>query len=332
MERPRAARHHEVVSLFWRVFAINAAVLVAAVAVLALSPATVSSRIEAGEVAVLGVGVAARARRQPARCCGACSRPLEQLTALMHRVDPLAPGRRIAVERRRREVGRARRRVQRHARPARGRAPRERPPRARRAGGRAAADRARAPRRDRPDAHRRGPAARDARAPRARRSCARSCGRSRRRARGPRGGARIARRLRPEALDELGLRARSSALGSGSPSAAASRVAATLDGDLPALGPEDELVVYRVAQEASTNVVRHAGASRVELELERDDGARRAARARRRPRHRRRRAAPGAGGSAACASARCSSAASSTVEHRARRTAPRSRLRLPGEQ
>jgi two-component system sensor histidine kinase UhpB len=57
MERSRAARHHEVVSLLWRVFAINAAVLVAAVAVLVLSPATVSPRIEGSEVAVLGVGV-----------------------------------------------------------------------------------------------------------------------------------------------------------------------------------------------------------------------------------------------------------------------------------
>ena len=73
MERSRAARHHEAVSLFWRVFAINAAVLVAAVAVLALSPATVSSRIDGGEVAVLAVGVALVLARQPARCCGACS-------------------------------------------------------------------------------------------------------------------------------------------------------------------------------------------------------------------------------------------------------------------
>ena len=54
-----ARRHHEVVSLFWRVFAINAVVLVAAVAVLALSPATVSERIHAGEqLAVLAIGVA----------------------------------------------------------------------------------------------------------------------------------------------------------------------------------------------------------------------------------------------------------------------------------
>ena len=63
-----------------------------------------------------------------------------------------------------------------------------------------------------------------------------------------------------------------------------------------------ELVLYRVAQEALTNALRHAGCSRVTIELRRDDGRRRAAR---RPT-----TAPGsatpcpAPASAACASAR----------------------------
>ena len=98
MEAPRPARHDEVVSLFWRVFAINAVVLVAAVLVLALSPATVSSRIETGQVLVLGIGdglvlaVNLLALRR-------VFSPLERLTALMRRVDPLAPGQRIEVER-----------------------------------------------------------------------------------------------------------------------------------------------------------------------------------------------------------------------------------------
>ena len=48
------------VSLFWRVVAINAAVLVAAAVALAVSPATVSEQIHLSEVVVLAAGVARR--------------------------------------------------------------------------------------------------------------------------------------------------------------------------------------------------------------------------------------------------------------------------------
>ena len=41
---------------------------------------------------------------------------------------------------------------------------------------------------------------------------------------------------------------------------------------MPPLSEEHELVVYRIAQEALTNVARHAEASEVELRLERADG------------------------------------------------------------
>ena len=98
MASAASRRHHDVVSLFWRVFAINAVVLVAAVAVLALSPATVSSRIHAGELAVLAIGLAVVLAVNLValrRVFG----PLERLTSLMRRVDPLASGRRIVVER-----------------------------------------------------------------------------------------------------------------------------------------------------------------------------------------------------------------------------------------
>ena len=40
---------------------------------------------------------------------------------------------------------------------------------------------------------------------------------------------------------------------------------------LPGLGAEAELVVYRIAQESLTNVVRHAGAQAVDLSLHHTD-------------------------------------------------------------
>ena len=47
-----------------------------------------------------------------------------------------------------------------------------------------------------------------------------------------------------------------------------------------ALAPDAELVIYRVAQEALTNVARHSGSDRAELSLQPDDDRRRAHRAR----------------------------------------------------
>ena len=78
----------------------------------------------------------------------------------------------------------------------------------------------------------------------------------------------------------------------------------------PPLGDDAEIVVYRVAQEALTNVVRHAGAERVVIALGRDDEAvtltvdddGRGVPAT---------SAPRRAASPACASARCSSAAGS---------------------
>lgn len=79
---------------------------------------------------------------------------------------------------------------------------------------------------------------------------------------------RIARRLRPGVLDELGL---SSALKALAAEFAGSglTVQHRTDTDLPELGHETELVLYRVAQEGLTNVVRHAHARRAELTLQR---------------------------------------------------------------
>jgi two-component system sensor histidine kinase UhpB len=80
----------------------------------------------------------------------------------------------------------------------------------------------------------------------------------------------IARRLRPVALEDLGLQRALAALANAFSEQAHVRVDRRLDPP-PALSAEQELVVYRVAQEALTNVARHAGATQVELRFERDE-------------------------------------------------------------
>src|SRR4051794_7003295 len=78
----------------------------------------------------------------------------------------------------------------------------------------------------------------------------------------------LARELRPTALDDHGLVA-----------ALASQIASFGErtgmrarflgpsGDLPKLSDEEQLVIYRVTQESLSNVAQHAGASRVDVEL-----------------------------------------------------------------
>jgi two-component system, NarL family, sensor histidine kinase UhpB len=79
---------------------------------------------------------------------------------------------------------------------------------------------------------------------------------------------RIALELRPEALDDLGLISALEALCDRLAERTGLRVARRLARDFPALGEEAELVIYRVAQEALTNVVRHSGAATAQLRLD----------------------------------------------------------------
>ncbi|MDX3240087.1 HAMP domain-containing sensor histidine kinase [Streptomyces sp. ME03-5709C] len=77
---------------------------------------------------------------------------------------------------------------------------------------------------------------------------------------------RIARRLRPGVLEELGLHSALRAL-AGEFTTPELTVVDHSGPALPALDHETELVLYRVAQEAVTNAARHSGADRVEIHV-----------------------------------------------------------------
>ncbi|HET9719621.1 MAG TPA: HAMP domain-containing sensor histidine kinase [Solirubrobacteraceae bacterium] len=78
---------------------------------------------------------------------------------------------------------------------------------------------------------------------------------------------RIGRELRPEALDDLGLINALIALCARMDRQGGPRIRRDLDWHLPDLSPEAELVIYRAAQEALTNVLRHAQASAASVSL-----------------------------------------------------------------
>ena len=79
---------------------------------------------------------------------------------------------------------------------------------------------------------------------------------------------RVARRLRPDVLDELGLTSALSALVTEFTDVSGVPVTRNVPVELPGLSQEVELVVYRIVQESLTNVARHAGATAVRLTLD----------------------------------------------------------------
>jgi two-component system sensor histidine kinase UhpB len=83
---------------------------------------------------------------------------------------------------------------------------------------------------------------------------------------------RIARELRPEVLDDLGLQSALRSLCTAAAAHRGLRVERRLELADDELSPEVELVVYRIAQESLTNVMRHAGASEVVVGLRSVDG------------------------------------------------------------
>lgn len=80
----------------------------------------------------------------------------------------------------------------------------------------------------------------------------------------------LARQLRPTALDDLGLVA---AIAGQVEQISQSEVEAELieQGNFSDLGSDVQLVVYRVAQEALSNAVRHSGAERIDVTLRRSE-------------------------------------------------------------
>jgi two-component system, NarL family, sensor histidine kinase UhpB len=84
---------------------------------------------------------------------------------------------------------------------------------------------------------------------------------------------RLAHRLRPGVLEDLGLVSALTALATELSTHTGLAIRHTFEPGLPALNEQTELVIYRVAQEGLTNVARHADATQVEISLRHSEGA-----------------------------------------------------------
>jgi two-component system sensor histidine kinase UhpB len=255
--------------LFWRVLATNATVLAAATLVLAVSPATVSFPVAATEAIVLVVGLCAMVALNLALLRRVFA-PLDRLKRFMRGVDPLEPGRRAPVDGADPEVAELTEAFNEMIE----RLETERRESARRALAAQEAERLRIAR----DLHDEvGQAltgvvlqlqhAVDAPTDDVRESARQA----REEVRGSLEDVRaIAQRLRPEALDHLGLVSALVALTTDTARRSGMTVSRSIDHALPQQSPEVEVALYRVAQEALTNVARHARAREAELELHRN--------------------------------------------------------------
>jgi two-component system sensor histidine kinase UhpB len=262
----RAQPQGQRLSLFWRVFATNAAVLLVAGAILSLSPASVPAPTSVSEIAVLLLGLAAMLVVN-ALLLRRAFFPLARLTALMGRIDPLHPGERIPTYSRDVEVLELT-----HAfNEMLDRLEAERRESARSTLAGQESERKRLARELHDEISQSltallleiGRAARDAppelanglvSAQDAARSSLEEV-------------QRIVRELRPEALDDLGLPSALAVLSDRVSQQTGLRVVRSLDPDIWALSPEEELVIYRIVQEGLTNVAKHARASVAELTL-----------------------------------------------------------------
>jgi two-component system sensor histidine kinase UhpB len=264
-------RRFRSLSVFWRVLLVDAAVFAVAFAMLAAGPVTVSYPVRAGQLLVL-IGGLILMLAVTTILLQRTLRPLETLTQTMREIDPLAPGRRVDVG----EAGADVTDLARAFNAMLDRLEQERRESGRRALSVQESERRRVARELHDEVGQtltamllqvEGLATAVPESAQAQLDELRETART-----GAEEVRRIAQRLRPEALEELGLQAAMLALLDGVAVQARLRTHHPIERDLP-LNPEDELVVYRVAQEALTNVVRHAQASNVSLSLSADDGA-----------------------------------------------------------
>jgi two-component system sensor histidine kinase UhpB len=254
-------------SLLWRVFAVNAAVFVSAAALLAWAPVTVHRVATPSELVILALGLVAMLVIDLLllrRTLG----PLRRLASMMGEVTPGSPGRRARSEA---GAGREVHALAGALNAMLDRLEGERRESARRALSAQEAERKRIAL----ELHDEVGQTLTAIALRAERAAGDPASQPAALAeiaehvlRSLEDVSRIGRELRPEALDDLGLVNALIALCSRLDRQGSVRVRRELHWDLPALSAERELVVYRVAQEALTNVLRHAHASQVTVSLQ----------------------------------------------------------------
>lgn len=258
-------------SLLTRVFLVNAAVLVAAVLVLMLSPATVSNPVALHEAVVLVAGVTALLLVNLALFRRSLA-SLARLTEFMRTIDLLQPGGRIPTDQAGAEVAELTESFNEML----DRLEEERRQSARRSLIAQEGERRRVAQELHDEIGQSLTAVvlqldRLARvAPEALRD---ELGEAREATRSSLEEVRhIAQRLRPEALDELGLDSALKALAQRVSDQGQIRVVHRFDDGPAQLTPEAELVIYRVAQESLTNVLRHASASEAVVTLRRGEG------------------------------------------------------------
>ena len=258
------------VPLLWRIFLGNAVVLAVATTALVLTPVTVSFPAAERELLVLAAGLVVLLAVNYVLLQRALA-PLRRLAVVMREVDPLSPGLRARLPEAPAEVAQLGAAFDQMLE----RLELERRESARRALGAQESERLRIAR----ELHDEVGQALTAVLLQLDRTQAEVGGEAGERIREVRETARatleevraIARNLRPEALDDLGLAAALRQL-----CLEAERAGLEVERAIAPelrLDPELEVVVYRVAQEAITNTLRHAGADRVRLALRREPDA-----------------------------------------------------------